>query len=94
MATARTTYPSATERAHLADRTFTVLEEVTGERRGGTADDLRTVMRRFDALPEYDYLLPTISARGLEPLADDVERHIDSVIAGFAVANRPRMASA
>ncbi len=50
-----------------------VLDDVTGERRGGTADDLRTVMRLFDALPEYDYVWPTISARDLDPLTANLE---------------------
>ncbi|MBE0527922.1 MAG: trimethylamine methyltransferase family protein [Thermoleophilia bacterium] len=50
-----------------------VLDDNTGERRSGTADDLRTIMRLFDALPEVDYVWPTISARDLDPVTANLE---------------------
>ena len=50
-----------------------VLDDTTGERRGGTADDLRTIMRLFDSLPEVDYVWPTISARDLDPVTANLE---------------------
>ncbi len=50
-----------------------MLDDLTGERRDGTAADLRTIMRLFDALPEYDYVWPTISARDLDPLTANLE---------------------
>jgi len=50
-----------------------VVDDETGERHEGTADDLRTLMRLFDALPDCDYVWPTISARDLEPLTANLE---------------------
>jgi len=50
-----------------------MLDDTTGERRAGAADDLRTVMRLFDALAEIDYVWPTISARDLDPLTANLE---------------------
>lgn len=50
-----------------------VLDDLTGERRPGSAADLRTIMHLFDALPEYDYVWPTISARDLDPLTANLE---------------------
>ena len=37
-------------------------DDLTGERRAGTADDLAVITRLSDALPEIDYLWPTIQA--------------------------------
>jgi trimethylamine--corrinoid protein Co-methyltransferase len=50
-----------------------VLDDETGERHEGTADDLRTIMRLFDALPNVDYCWPTISARDLDPVTANLE---------------------
>ena len=50
-----------------------VVDDVTGERHEGSADYLRTIMRLFDALPDCDYVWPTISARDLDPLTANLE---------------------
>ena len=50
-----------------------VVDDETGERHDGTAEDLRTIMRLFDALPDVDYVWPTISARDLDPLTANLE---------------------
>mgnify|MGYP000844263047 FL=1 len=50
-----------------------VLDDETGARREGTARDLRTITRLFDALPDVDYVWPTISARDLDPLTANLE---------------------
>jgi len=50
-----------------------MLDDESGERREGSADDLRTIMRLFDALPDVDYVWPTISARDLDPLTANLE---------------------
>lgn len=50
-----------------------MLDDVTGERSEGSAAALRTVMRLFDALPEVDYVWPSISARDLDPLTAGLE---------------------
>jgi len=50
-----------------------VLDDETGERHEGTAEDQRTLNRLFDALPNVDYIWPTISARDLNPVAADLE---------------------
>jgi len=50
-----------------------VVDDETGERHEGSADDLRTIMRLFDALPDTDYVWPTISARDLDPLTANLE---------------------
>ena len=50
-----------------------VLDDATGERHEGSADDLRTIMRLFDALPDVDYVWATISARDLDPLTANLE---------------------
>jgi len=39
-----------------------LFDDLTGERRPGTADDLAVITRLSDALPEIDYLWPTIQA--------------------------------
>jgi trimethylamine--corrinoid protein Co-methyltransferase len=48
-------------------------DDLTGERREGTSDDLATVTRLCDAMPEIDYLWPSLQAGdvdgGLMPLA-------------------------
>ena len=48
-------------------------DDVSGVRTEGTADDLRDVMRLFDALPEVDYAWPSISARDLDPRTAGLE---------------------
>ena len=50
-----------------------VIDDETGARTEGTADDLRTIMRLFDALPNVDYVWPTISARDLDPVTANLE---------------------
>jgi len=50
-----------------------VVDDDTGERREGTAEDQRKLNRLFDALPNVDYIWPTISARDLDPVAVDLE---------------------
>ena len=46
-----------------------VVDDLTGERHEGSADYQRTLNRLFDALPDDDYIWPTISARDLNPVA-------------------------
>ena len=47
-------------------------DDLTGERRAGTSDDLVAITRLCDALPEIDYLWPTLQAgdvdSGIMPL--------------------------
>jgi len=50
-----------------------MLDDESGELREGRADDQRTVMRLLDALPDIDYVWPTISARDLDPLTANLE---------------------
>jgi trimethylamine---corrinoid protein Co-methyltransferase len=50
-----------------------VLDDESGELHEGSAADLRTVMRLFDALPDVDYVWPTISARDLDPRTANLE---------------------
>jgi trimethylamine--corrinoid protein Co-methyltransferase len=50
-----------------------VLDDVTGERHDGSADDQRMFNRLFDALPNIDYIWTTVSARDLDPVAADLE---------------------
>jgi trimethylamine--corrinoid protein Co-methyltransferase len=50
-----------------------MLDDESGERHEGSAADLRTIMRLFDALPDVDYVWPTISARDLDPLTANLE---------------------
>jgi trimethylamine--corrinoid protein Co-methyltransferase len=50
-----------------------VVDDETGERHEGSADHLRTITRLFDALPDCDYVWPTISARDLDPLTANLE---------------------
>ena len=48
-------------------------DDLTGQRREGTAEDMRQAMRLLDALPEVDYGWPSISARDLDPLTAGLE---------------------
>ena len=50
-----------------------VVDDETGERHEGSAEHLRTIMRLFDALPDVDYVWPTISARDLDTLTANLE---------------------
>ena len=50
-----------------------VLDDATGERHDGSAADLRTNMRLLDAMPNCDYVWPTISARDLDPVTANLE---------------------
>ena len=50
-----------------------MLDDESGELREGSAADLRTIMHLFDALPDVDYVWPTISARDLDPLTANLE---------------------
>ena len=44
-----------------------ILDDLTGERREGTAEDLARLVTLFDALPEVEVLWSTISAHNLDP---------------------------
>jgi len=50
-----------------------LLDDATGERLPGSAERLRTVMRLLDALPQCDYVWPSLSARDLDPLTANLE---------------------
>jgi len=50
-----------------------VLDDESGERHAGMADDQRTFNKLFDALPNIDYIWTTISARDLDPVVADLE---------------------
>ncbi len=50
-----------------------LLDDATGARLPGSAERLRTVMRLLDALPECDYVWPSLSARDLDPLTANLE---------------------
>ena len=50
-----------------------MLDDESGELREGSAADQHTIMRLFDALPDVDYVWPTISARDLDPLTANLE---------------------
>ena len=50
-----------------------VLDDATGERSDGSAEAQRTLNMLFDALPNIDYIWPTISARDIDPVAADLE---------------------
>jgi trimethylamine--corrinoid protein Co-methyltransferase len=50
-----------------------VLDDESGELREGSAADLRTIMRLFDALPDLDYAWATVSPRDLDPRTANLE---------------------
>jgi trimethylamine---corrinoid protein Co-methyltransferase len=50
-----------------------LLDDETGERLPGSAERLRTVMRLLDALPQCDYVWPSLSARDLDPAIANLE---------------------
>lgn len=49
------------------------LDDETGERFEGSAEAQARFNRLFDALPNVDYIWPTVSARDLNPVASDLE---------------------
>lgn len=49
------------------------VDDMTGTRRGGASDDLRQMMRLFDALDEIDYVWPTITPLELDPATAGLE---------------------
>ena len=50
-----------------------MLDDVSGERHVGTRDDLRRMITLFDALPEIDFVYPTVTPHDLDPRAGDLE---------------------
>ena len=50
-----------------------VLDDESGERHEASAADLRALMPLFDALPDVDYVWPTIAARDLDPPTANLE---------------------
>jgi trimethylamine--corrinoid protein Co-methyltransferase len=50
-----------------------VLDDLTGERHEGTAEDLRDAMRLFDALPEIDFVWPSVYPRDCPPSTAGLE---------------------
>jgi trimethylamine---corrinoid protein Co-methyltransferase len=50
-----------------------LLDDATGERLPGSVERLRMVMRLLDALPQCDYVWPSLSARDLDPLTANLE---------------------
>lgn len=53
-----------------------VIDDESGRRDPGSADYLRRFMRLFDALPEVDYVWPSVSARDLDPVTANLEIEI------------------
>lgn len=56
-----------------------LLDDATGERLPGSAARLRTVMRLLDALPQCDYVWPSLSARDLDPVTANLEIELISL---------------
>jgi trimethylamine---corrinoid protein Co-methyltransferase len=50
-----------------------LLDDETGERLPGSAERLHQVMRLLDALPQCDYVWPSLSARDLDPATANLE---------------------
>jgi trimethylamine---corrinoid protein Co-methyltransferase len=50
-----------------------LLDDRTGERLPGSAERLHRVMRLLDALPQCDYVWPSLSARDLDPATANLE---------------------
>jgi trimethylamine---corrinoid protein Co-methyltransferase len=57
-----------------------LLDDMTGERLPGTAERLHEVMRLLDALPQCDYVWPSLSARDLDPLTANLEIEYISLV--------------
>jgi trimethylamine---corrinoid protein Co-methyltransferase len=57
-----------------------LLDDATGERLPGSAARLRSVMRLLDALPECDYVWPSLSARDLDPATANLEIEYISLV--------------
>jgi trimethylamine---corrinoid protein Co-methyltransferase len=63
-----------------SDGTATYLmDDRASERLEGSADGLAKVMRLFDALPEIDFLWPSLSARDLDPVTANLEIQVISL---------------
>ena len=58
-----------------------VLDDLTGERHEGTAEDLRAAMRLFDALPEIDFVWPSVYPRDCDPATAGLEMSSISLMA-------------
>lgn len=56
-----------------------MMDDLTGERREGTAADLRAAMTLFDALPEIDFVWPSISPRDCHPATAGLEMAVISL---------------
>ncbi len=50
-----------------------LLDDETGQRLPGSAERLHQVMRLLDALPQCDYVWPSLSARDLDPATANLE---------------------
>jgi trimethylamine:corrinoid methyltransferase-like protein len=58
-----------------------IIDDLTGERHEGTAEDLRIAMRLFDALPEIDFVWPSVHPRDCDPLTVGLECSSISLLA-------------
>lgn len=59
---------------YTTDGTATyMLDDLTGERHEGTREDLRRMMTLFDALPEIDFVWPTVTPHDVDPRAGNLE---------------------
>ena len=58
-----------------------VLDDLTGERHEGTAEDLRAAMRLFDALPEIDFVWPSVYPRDCDPATAGLDMSSISLLA-------------
>ena len=58
-----------------------VLDDLTGERHEGTAEDLRAAMRLFDALPEVDFVWPSVYPRDCDPVTAGLDMSSISLMA-------------
>jgi len=56
-----------------------LMDDRSGERLEGSAEGLAKVMRLFDALPEIDFLWPSLSARDLDPVTANLEIQVISL---------------
>jgi len=50
-----------------------MLDDLTGERHEGTRDDLATMVRLYDAVPEIDFVWATITPHDVDPRAGNLE---------------------
>lgn len=56
-----------------------LLDDRSGRRLEGSAEGLARIMRLFDALPEIDFLWPSLSARDLDPVTANLEIQVISL---------------